>query len=185
MSREVSATQSGTPFNLQFRFKHRSRLFGLIVGIDKYKSNSNQSGGIHNLRGCKADTQSMVDLLSQKFHIRSSHFLFLTDERATRNAIINGIQHHLIENNNIERGDAILIFYVGHGRRAAAPKGWVADETKVETICHYDERTFDCDGKEIFGIPDRTIGGLLRKLCSYKGDNIVRMTCHRFVLVSS
>jgi hypothetical protein len=184
MSREVSATQSGTPFTLKFRFKPRSRLFGLIIGIDKYQSSSNQSGGIHNLRGCKADAQSMVDLLSRKFHIRSSHFLCLADERATRNAIMNGFQHHLIENNNIERGDAILVFYAGHGSRAAAPKGWNADEKKVETICPYDERTFDCDGKEIFGIPDRTIGGLLRKLCSSKGDNIVRMTC-RFVLVSS
>ena len=151
-----------------------------MIGIDRYKSDK-----IRNLQGSKADAQSVIDLLSRKFRIRSSHFLCLADERATRSAIISGFQDHLIDNNNIERGDAIVIYYAGHGSRAAAPKGWVADETKVETICPYDERTFDCDGKEIFGIPDRTIGGLLRKLCSYKGDNIVRMTCHRFVLVSS
>jgi Caspase domain len=179
MSREVSATQSGTPFNLKFRFEPRSRLFGLIVGIDKY-----QSGGIRNLQGCKADAQSMVDLLSRKFHIRSSHFRCLADERATRSAIIDGFEHHLIENNNIERGDAILIFYAGHGSRATAPSRWAADERKVETICPHDERTRDCNGKEIFGIPDRTIGGLLRKLCSFKGSNIVRMTC-RPIFVSS
>jgi len=172
MSRKVSATQSGTPFDLKFCFEPRSRLFGLIVGIDQYKSDD-----IRDLRGCKADAQSMVDLLSRKFHIRSSHFLCLANERATRSVIIDGFQHHLIENSNIERGDAILIFYAGHGSRAAAPKGWVADDSKVETICPYGEWTLDCYKKEIFGIPDRTIGGLLRKLCSFKGDNIVRMTC--------
>jgi Caspase domain len=179
MSRKVSAAPSGRPFDLKFRFEPRSRLFGLIVGIDEYKSDE-----IRNLRGCKADAQSIVDLLSRKFHIRSSHFLCLANKRATRSAIIDGFQHHLIENRNIGRGDAILIFYAGHGSRAAAPKGWVADESKVETICPYDERTFDCYKKEIFGIPDRTIGGLLRKLCSFKGDNIVRMIC-RPTFVSS
>jgi Caspase domain len=171
--------QSGTPFDLKFHFKPRSRLFGLIIGIDKY-----QSDEIRDLQGCKADAQSMVDLLSRKFHIRSSHFLCLANERATRSAIIAGFQHHLLENNNIERGDAILIFYAGHGSRATAPPQWFADEGKVETICPHDERTYDGNGNEIFGIPDRTIGGLLRTLCSFKGDNIVRMTCHP-VFVSS
>jgi hypothetical protein len=179
MSRKVSTVQNGTPFDLKFRFEPRSRLFGLIVGIDQYKSDD-----IRDLRGCKADAQSMVDLLSRKIHIWSSHFLCLANEKATRSAIIGGFQHHLIENSNIERGDVILIFYAGHGSRAAAPKGWVADGSKVETICPYDEWTLDCYKKEIFGIPDRTIGGLLRKLCSFKGDNIVRMTC-RPIFVSS
>ena len=174
----MSATQSGIPFVLKFRFEPRSRLFGLVIGIDKYKSNE-----IRNLRGCKADAQSMVDLLARKLRIRSSHFLCLADERATRGAIISGFQDHLIDNNNIERGDSMVIFYAGHGSRAAAPKGWVADESQVETICPHDERTDDDDGKEIFGIPDRTIGGLLRKLCGIKGDNIVRITWH-FLFVS-
>ena len=116
MSREVSATQSGTPFNLKFRFEPRSRLFGLIIGINEY-----QSGEIPNLKGCKMDAQSMVDLLSQKFHIRSSHFRCLADKNATRSAIIDGFQHHLIENNNIEHGDVMIIYYAGHRSRPTAP----------------------------------------------------------------
>jgi Caspase domain len=173
MSIEVSPTQSGTPFNLKFCFEPRSRLFGLIIGINKY-----QSDGIPDLQGCKLDAQSIVDLLSQKLHIRSSHFLCLADERATRRAIIDGFEHHLIENENIEHGDVMIIYYAGHGSRPTAPKGWVADDNKVETICPHDERTLDCNGEEIFGIPDRTICGLLRKLCKFKGDKIVRMTCY-------
>jgi len=76
----------------------------------------------------------MVDLLSRKFHIQSSHFICLTDERATRNAIINGIQHHLTEN-NIERGDAMLIFYAGHGSRAAM--GRRSSESLIGPLADY------------------------------------------------
>jgi hypothetical protein len=152
-------------------------MFGLIIGIDQYESDK-----IRNLRGCKGDAHDMVDFLSDKYHIRSSHFLYLADERATRSAIINAFQHHLIENDNIEYGDAIVIFHAGHGGRAAAPKGWIADDHNVETLCPYDERTVGHDGKEIFGIPDRTIGGLLRMLSRTKGNNIVRVvTCLVFL----
>lgn len=154
-------------------------MFCFIVGIDKYKSPD-----IPNLNGCKRDAQSMVDFLSHKFHVPSSHFLCLANEKATRSAIISGFQKHLIENNNIERGDAMVVFYAGHGSRVLAPKGWVADGSKIETICPHDERTIGRNGKEVFSIPDRTLGGLLRKLSSIKGDNIVRMPRH-FVAVPS
>jgi hypothetical protein len=155
-------------------------MFGLIIGIDKYKSDE-----IRDLKGCKGDAQSVVDFLSHKFHIRSSHFLRLADERATRSAIIDGFQNHLINNSNIEHGDAIVIFYAGHGSRAFAPQGWIADNKKVETVCPHDERTIGRDGKEIFGIPDRTIGGLLRKLSFLKGDNIVRVISCPFFSLSN
>jgi Caspase domain len=120
----------------------------------------------------------MMDFLSYKFHAPSSHILFLADERATRSAILNGFQHHLIENNNIERGDAMVIFYAGHGSRTDAPNGWFADYVKVETICPHDQGSIGDNHKEIFGIPDRTFGGLLRRLAATKGDNIVRIAHH-------
>jgi len=52
------------------------------------------------------------------------------------------------------------------------------------SICPHDERTTCRNGKEIFSIPDRTLGGLLRRVSSIKGNNIVRMLCH-FVFVFS
>jgi len=154
-------------------------MFGLIIGIDKY-----QSDEIRDLKGCKRDAQSVVDFLSHKFHIRSSHFLRISDERATRRAIIDGFQNHLIENSHIEHGDPMVIFYAGHGSRAYAPDGWIADKKRVETVCPHDERSIGHDGKEIFGIPDRTIGGLLRKLSFIKGDNIVRVLSCTFLSLS-
>jgi len=147
-------------------------MFGLFISIDDYKCQA-----IPKLRGCKRDAQSLKDVLSHKFHVPPNNFFLLADKRATRRAIIiDGFQNHLINNGYIQRGDAIVIFYAGHGSQTDAPNGWVADGGKVETICPYDERSKGKDGKEIFGIPDRTIGGLLRSLATAKGDNIVRGT---------
>ena len=172
-------TRNGGPFTLNFRFQPRNRMFGLAIGIDNYQCNA-----IRDLQGCKRDAESIRECLSDIFRVPSDHFLLLTNEAATRSAIITGFENHLIKNSNIERGDAIVLFYAGHGSRTVAPRGWVADDSKVETICPYDERTFDDNGGEIFGIPDRTIGGLLRRLASSKGDNIVRLT-RQTVLFSS
>jgi hypothetical protein len=145
-------------------------MFGLFIAVDEYESQA-----IPKLRGCKTDARSMMEILTRRFHVPSANFLFLADERATRSAIISGFQKHLIENSNIQRGDAIEIFYAGHGSQTDAPRGWIADNGRVETICPHDERSIGNDGKEIFGIPDRTIGGLLRNLATNKGDNIVRI----------
>jgi hypothetical protein len=165
MSREVPSLQ-GEGFNLEFRFGPLRRMFGLIIGIDKYKSEK-----IPNLQGCKSDAQSVVDLLSSRF--RFTQFHCLTDDEATRSAILGGFETYLIDNVNINPGDAIVVYYAGHGCRADAPTRWGADDNQVETICPHDSDMTDPNGEKIFGIPHRTIGGLLRKLASKKGDNIV------------
>jgi hypothetical protein len=144
-------------FALKFHFMPCSSLFGLVIGINKYNSNT-----IHNLQGHKEDAQSMVDLLAQKYHKCSSHFLCLANERATCSAIIAKFQDHLINNNNIECGDHILLYYTGHSRWATALKGRDADENQVKTICPHHERTEGDDHKETFGIPDQTIDGLCK-----------------------
>ncbi|KIM75897.1 hypothetical protein PILCRDRAFT_13260 [Piloderma croceum F 1598] len=174
LSRQVPRRQASGSFTLNFRFERR--LFGLFIGIDEYKSQA-----IPKLCGCKRDAQSFMDVLLHKFHVPTDNFLFFANKRATRSAIIiDGFQNHLIKNGNIQRGDAIVIFYAGHGSQTDSPNGWVADGSRVETICPHDERSIGKDGKEIFGIPDRTIGGLLRSLATAKGDNITVIfdTCH-------
>jgi Caspase domain len=165
--------QNGGSFTLNFRFGPRSRMFGLIISIDKYKSHE-----IPDLKGCKKDAQSIMDFLSHKFHVPSYHFMCLADENATRSAILKGFQSHLIENSSIQSGDATIVFYAGHGSWTAASEGWIADGNKIETICPHDERTPDRIGKEISGIPSWTINGLLRRVASTEGDNIVRLPSH-------
>jgi len=146
-----------------------SRVFALIVAIDKYKNDQ-----IPNLSGCENDGQNINAFLTKILHVPPSHIVFLTNEAATRHGIISNFETHLIQNTEIRKGDAMVFFYAGHGSRIAAPQRWLADSHLIETICPHDERTEDAEGNWIHGIPDRTIDGLMRKLAIHKGDNIVR-----------
>jgi Caspase domain len=163
----LSKLKSGTPLSFKFRCEHSGQMFGLIIGIDEY-----QSPTIPNLRGCKENAQSIVDLLSYKFDVRPSHFLCLANERATRDAIMNGFQRHLIENSNIARGDAIVIYYAGHSSQTAASKG-KADSAMEISICPHDASSLIDGGN--FG---QTIDTLVQRLADIKGDNIVCLTPH-------
>jgi hypothetical protein len=168
VTRAISHEENGMAFTLIFQLRRRIRMFSLIIGIDKYKSTE-----IPDLGGCKADAQTMLDFLSDKLRVPRSHNHFLADERATRETIITSFQCHLIENDNIQHGDAIIVFYAGYGSQTVAPKGWVSDESNIETICPHDVGMKGTDGI-IPGIPDRTVDGLLRRLAFTKGNNIVR-----------
>jgi hypothetical protein len=125
------------------------------------------------LEGCVNDAKSIQLFLSDRLLVPDSHILFLSNEMATREAIISNFCTHLIENPNIEQGDAIVFYYAGHGSRVQAPTGWISKDNKIETICPHDEWIKNAQGDTICGIPDRTISSLLRKLANIKGDNIV------------
>jgi len=107
--------------------------------------------------------------------VPESHMIYLCNEAATRDAILSQFRRHLIENPQIKQGDAIIIYYAGHGGRVDAPSGWTSSDGKIETICPHDEWMLDLEGNAIPGIPDRTINELLRRLASEKGNNIVRV----------
>ena len=78
-------------------------------------------------------------------------------------------------NDNIDEGDAIIIYFSGYGSRVTAPIGWAATDGRIETLCPYDDGMIDENGETIHGIPDRTINTLLRELAAIKGNNIVRL----------
>lgn len=117
----------------------------------------------------------MKDFLVKKLHVPESHVLSLIDGQATREAIVAGFKNHLIGNPSIAPNgrDAMIVFYAGHGSETPAPKGWISQGGKIENICPHDEQTLLVDGTEVHGIPDRTVGALLRTLAAEKGDNIV------------
>jgi hypothetical protein len=87
----------------------------------------------------------------------------------------------LIDNPNIRHGDPILFYFAGHGSRVTAPSSWPiawkdSDERReIEAILPYDSvrdtRKARHD-REIPGIPDRTLGSLLRKIAARHGSNI-------------
>ncbi|KAJ7143198.1 caspase domain-containing protein [Mycena crocata] len=147
----------------------RCPFFAFIIGIDEYLSYD-----IPDLRGCVNDAQTIRAFLINRFHIPEAQIVFLTNEQATREAILEKFQSHLIYNPSIEKDDTIIVYYAGHGSRAGAPDSWPSIDGKIETLVPHDERGKTARGDVIHGIPDRTINTLLSTLATAKGNNIVR-----------
>ncbi|KAJ7027245.1 hypothetical protein C8F04DRAFT_1122868 [Mycena alexandri] len=97
----------------------------------------------------------------------------LENEAATRQDILHNFHSHLIENIDINPGDAIIFYFAGHGSRVTAPAGWQSNDDLIETICPYDQRV-SVNGvtQGVPGIPDITIAALLRELARNRGNNI-------------
>lgn len=84
------------------------RLHGLIIGIDRYKSE------IHDdLRGCVNDAEAMLEYFTEDLRVSSSHFRCLFNEQATEASIVDVFQSHLINNPDIQRSDPIVIYFSG------------------------------------------------------------------------
>ncbi|KAJ7222327.1 caspase domain-containing protein [Mycena pura] len=153
--------------------RRHSFYFLFLIAIDKYQAN-----GFYSLHGCVNDAKRVKSCLADILGPPSSVFS-LYDEQATRVKILSSFQSHLIDNPDIKPGDAIIIYYAGHGNVAPAPGPGAPGDT-VETMCPVDEST---DPKADFlvpSIPDVTINALLRTLAREKGNNIIFICdcCH-------
>ncbi|KAH9923544.1 caspase domain-containing protein [Fomitopsis serialis] len=152
-----------------------TRIFALVIAIDNYQNKS-----ITPLQGCVNDGNDFVKFLTETLGVPLARIVKLVNEDATREAILRNFQQHLISNSDINRGDAVVFFYAGHGDREKAPALWsIRKGDMVETISPYDVQTKN--GQEaVHGIPDRTFDWLMRRLAQEKGDNILAIfdSCH-------
>jgi Caspase domain len=107
----------------------------LIVGIDIYlpgnvtEVKSGRTSWI-NLDGCVNDAMSVKTLIESKYGFGEDHISLLTNEKATREGIINSIKH-LTEIS--QKGDIVVIYYAGHGSQIRNIGSSEADQ-KDETI---------------------------------------------------
>jgi Caspase domain len=150
------------------------RLFALIIGINKYDS-------VNHLYGAVPDANAVQDYLQNDLGVPSSQIKNLRDSEATRVGITGEIETFLINNDNIKKGDPILIYYAGHGGWKKAPTGWQTGGTgNIQLLipCDYSDRPEAGDRQH--GIPDRTFGALVSRLANKQGDNIVRQTFVKF-----
>ena len=131
-----------------------------------------ESKNIDDLSGCINDAESIREFLEVQFKVPPRRIRLLTNAEANRQQILDVFRSHLIENEDIERGDAIFFYFAGHGSRVGAPEGWETRDGKVETFCPHDERT-EKDSKKVEGIPYWEVIKLFRHLAAVKGDNIV------------
>ena len=146
-----------------------TRVFALVVGIDNYKS-----GNIWNLHSCVEDAKRMTHWLINGLNTPKDQVRVLLDSQATKQRIEDSFMEHLVNNAMIEKNDAIIIYFAGHGSSIAAPRDWFqeADNTaKVQVICSYDHDTNTTQGR-IAGISERSLHALIDDLSLTKGNNI-------------
>ena len=138
----------------------------LLIGIDDYEN-------VSDLNGCVNDVENMKSLLRDKFGFEEKNIVTLLNKQATRKAILDTFQHHLIA--QAKQGDIVVFHYSGHGSQMkdAAAGGDEADQFD-ETIVPQDSRK-----PGVFDIPDDSINGLLR-LLGEKTDNVTFIfdSCH-------
>ena len=115
------------------------KLYALLVGIDKYPNPN------HRLQGCVKDIEAIEEYLNERFDNQNYqlHLQILTDEQATRAAVINGFQNYLSQ---AGKDDVVLFYYSGHGSQESAPKEfWQIEPDHLdETLVCYDSRTENC-----------------------------------------
>lgn len=100
----------------------KGRKYGLFVGINKY------GGGIHQLNGCVNDATRMRDAMVTKFGFKPTDTTLLTDEAATREAILSNLQKYQTE---AGVGDLLVFHYSGHGTLFPDKYSEEQDETKL------------------------------------------------------
>lgn len=110
-------------------------IYTLLVGIDNYPP------GVNPLHGCVNDIRRVEQLLKARVTSADDHWspLVLTDEAATRGALIAGFRTHLAQ---AKAGDVALFYYSGHGSQSHSPQEfWHLEPDRLdETLVCYDSR---------------------------------------------
>lgn len=88
-----------------------SRKLALLVGVDTYADSP--------LEGCVNDVILQYYLLVHRFGFAPQDILVLSDEKATRQGILEAFEEHLIA--QAKPGDVVVFHYSGHGSRIADP----------------------------------------------------------------
>ncbi|PSB30034.1 caspase family protein [Stenomitos frigidus] len=85
------------------------RRLALLIGINQYHQAP--------LSGCVTDVALQRELLIHRFGFQASDILTLTDQQATREAIVTAFVEHLIE--QARSGDVVVFHFSGYGGRVA------------------------------------------------------------------
>lgn len=138
----------------------------LLVGINDY---SPVGSGGPDLNGCVNDVKDMAHTLNALSIVPATPatMRILTDRRATRAAIIEGLQWLVT---GAKRGDTLVFHYSGHGSQVADVSGDEIDG-KDETICPHD---FASKGM----IKDDDLLAAFRGLAAGVNLDVILDSCH-------
>ncbi|HYW82092.1 MAG TPA: caspase family protein [Spirochaetia bacterium] len=109
----------------------------LLVGINDYPGTQN------DLHGCVNDITNLYDVLVKYFGFASTDVVMLSDKRATKQAILDGLKSLITKS---AAGDNAVFHYSGHGSQVRDTEGDELADGLDEIICPWD---FDWDGTYI------------------------------------
>ncbi len=135
----------------------------LLVGINKYKIPG------ADLNGCVNDVTNLRDVLLKYFGFDVSDIRVVTDERATKNNIIEGLNWLC---DGVKPGDSILFQFSGHGSQIVDASGDEVKDHLDEILCPHD---MDWDGKYII---DDELDQIFSKVDEKVNIEIVLDSCH-------
>ena len=107
--------------------------YAVLIGIDDYPPAGPHSGHPKDLTTCETDVALMSDLLTGRHGFADDHVVALTSAEATRSAIIEAIETHLIA--RAKPDDAVVIYYSGHGTAGPDVKGDEEDGGDEALVC--------------------------------------------------
>lgn len=128
-------------------------VYCLLVGIDAY------GPPVHPpLQGCRNDARALEQFLVGRFG-ENVHLVVLTDEQATRAAVIDGFRSHLAR---ASTGDVALFAYSGHGSQERPPSEFAyADASgKLQNLLLFDAG-HEVAGQFVWPLADKELGLLL------------------------
>ncbi len=152
------------------------KIYALLAGIDKYHP---QSRGVGNLYGCVNDIEAIEEYLRKRIATESKWELVenskvswkLTNELATRQAVIDSFEKHLSQ---ADREDVVIFYYAGHGSHEPAPEVFREKDSnfQIETLVCYDSRT--AEGRDL---ADKELNYLIEQVAKKSPHILIILDC--------
>src|ERR1700744_3724777 len=144
-----------------------NRIYGLLVGIDRYPAPIPPlSGWVNDIRAIEAFLNNRTGTQAARPDLRG-----LLNEQATRQAGIDGFLEHL---GQAGKDDVILFYYSGHGsQERTPPEFWHLEPDRLdETLVCYDSRV---DGG--YDLADKELARLIGHLAKNDPHILIVLDC--------
>ncbi len=148
-------------------------LYALLVGIDAYPR------PVPPLQGCVNDIRRVETLLQERANATESalNAVVLTDEQATRQAIIDQFRAHL---GQAGPADQVLFYYSGHGSQAPSPpEFWKLEPDRLdETLVCWDSRLSQpASGPRHWDLADKELAQLIAEVAANEPHVTIILDC--------
>ncbi len=146
-----------------------NRLYALLVGLNTYHPTSK----INELDACVNDVKNAEKFLKKHYAFMKPEIVTLTNEMATREAVIKAFENHLQK--NAKKGDTVFFMFSGHGSTRKSAKEFKKFDDKIqdETLVCYDSRL-----KGKYDIADKELAVMLSRINQDAHTVVLLDSCH-------